>query len=135
MNRLYIIQVGGNFVEKTSPWDIVYIICKIVDIIASGALFYFSDGHATDYFTTFYDQSQLVNLPNIVEWNAITAPYWGGTENLDLKRKKQAEFLIGSDVAPQYILYFGCYNAAAKNKLIAMGIDNDKIKIVPNAYY
>jgi hypothetical protein len=136
MPMLYVIQAGGNFVEKAIPQeDIIYITCKIVDIISSGILFYFSDGHATDNFTSFYDQSQITNLLNIIDWNAIKAPYWGGTENLDLKRKKQAEFLIGSDVAPQCLLYFGCCNITARDNLISIGIDERKIKIVPNAYY
>jgi hypothetical protein len=136
MPMLYVIQTGGNFVKKaTPPEDIIYITCKIIDIISSEMLYYFSDGHATDRFTTFYDQSQIASLPNIIDWIAIKAQYWGGNENLDLKRKKQAEFLAGSDVGPEYLSDFGCYNAVAKDNLISIGIDDHKIKVVPGAYY
>jgi hypothetical protein len=135
MPMLYMIQSGNNLVKKMHPEDIIYITCKIIDILDLGISFYFSDGHATDRFTNFYDKSQITNLPNIIDWDAIKTPYWGGNENLDLKRKKQAEFLIGSDVMPQYFVDFGCYNAAVRDNLISLGIDAYKIKIVPNAYY
>ena len=36
--------------------------------------------------------------------------YRGGNDNLNLKRKKQAEFLIANDVSPDHIIGFGCYN-------------------------
>lgn len=112
MPMLYVVQNGGNFVEEaTHPEKIIYLTCKITDIINSGILYYFSDGHATDYFTSFYDQSQIANLPNIIDWSAIKASYWGGSDNLETKRKKQAEFFVGSDVAPKYLSDFGCYNA------------------------
>jgi hypothetical protein len=136
MPMLYVVQNGGNFVEDaTHPEKIIYLTCKITDIINSGILYYFSDGHATDCFTSFYDQSQIAKLPNIIDWSAIKAPYWGGADNLETKRKKQAEFLVGSDVAPKYLSDFGCYNSEAKNQLLSIGIAEEKIKLVPNAYY
>jgi len=62
---------------------------------------------------------------NIIDWEAVKASYWGGTDNLNIKRKKQAEFLVSGDLSPDYITTFGCYNAKAK----------DKIKMMPQAYY
>jgi hypothetical protein len=136
MPMLYVIQNGGNFVEKASlPEEIIYLTCKISDIISSGILFYFSDGHATDCFTSFYDQSQITKLSNIIDWSAIKAQYWGGTDNLETKRKKQAEFLVGSDIEPKYLADFGCYNRTAKERLFSFGIVEENIKVVPNAYY
>jgi hypothetical protein len=46
----------------------------------------------------------------------------------------QAEFLVSGDVAPNLIMGFGCYNAIDKNKLIDLGIQESKIKVIPNAY-
>jgi hypothetical protein len=136
MPMLYVVQHGGNFAEKASPpEEIVYLTCKILDVINSGILFYFSDGHATDGLTNFYDQSKVAKLPSILDWSAIKKQYWGGTDNLETKRKKQAEFLVNSDVAPKYLADFGCYNNTAKEYLLSVGIAEEKIKVVPNAYY
>lgn len=136
MPMLYVIQNGGNFVEKSiSPEDIIYLVCPILDVINLDNNYFFTDGHATDNFTTFFDHSKLDSLPNIINWDAIRAKYWGGHENLDTKRQKQAEFLTTRDVPFNCIKGFGCYNENAKAKLIEMGIDEESIKVIPQAYY
>lgn len=136
MPMLYVIQHGGNFVERaTSPTNIVYISCFLSKIIRSNIEFYFTDGHSTDMLTSFYDKTKIYELFNIIDWQAIKSSYWGGQENLNLKRKKQAEVLIYGDLAPDFIAGFGCYDENAKNKLILLGVTEDKIKIIPQAYY
>ena len=60
MPMLYVMQHGGNYVERTSAKeDIVYLVCKLSDIVKSVRDYYFSDGHATDVFTQFYDNSRI----------------------------------------------------------------------------
>lgn len=136
MPMLYVIQNGGNFVSRATPAkDIIYLACSISQIIKRHKIYYFSDGHATDSLTTFYDNTKLNDLPNIIDWDAVKASYWGGQENLNVKRKKQAEFLVSSDISPDLILGFGCYNEVAKKKLMDLGIQEGKIKIIPGAYY
>ncbi|MEI9956253.1 MAG: DarT ssDNA thymidine ADP-ribosyltransferase family protein [Ferruginibacter sp.] len=85
--------------------------------------------------TSFYDKTCVDDLPEIIDWAAIKAAYWSGQENLNLKRKKQAEFLASEDIPPNLIFGFGCYNNAAKNKLIELGIQEEKIKVIPGSYY
>lgn len=136
MPMLYVIQNGGNFVEQATPAsEIIYIACSVKKIVDLGKSFYFSDGHATDNFTTFYDKSKVLDLPNLLNWDAIKTSYWGGHENLNLKRQKQAEFLIASDVPYEVIIGFGCYNDLTKNRLIGLGIEESMIRVIPNAYY
>jgi hypothetical protein len=136
MPMLYVVQNGGNFVEKATPAEnIVYLACPVSKIIHSDCIYYFTDGHATDNMTTFYDKSKIEDLPTIVDWNAVKSSYWGGQENLNVKRKKQAEFLVSNDLPPEFLAGFGCYNESAKRKLIEMGVDEENIKIIPNAYY
>ena len=136
MPMLYVIQNGGNFVTKSTPASkIVYMVCSINKIINHHEDYFFSDGHATDNLTSFYDKTKINELPDIIDWNAIRASYWGGQDNLNVKRKKQAEFLVSGDVASKHIIGFGCYNINAKNKLVDLGINEDKIKVIPNAYY
>ena len=136
MPMLYVMQNGGNFVEKaTSAKDIVYLACPINSIIQSGSIYYFTDGHATDNLTTFYDKSKIHELPILIDWNAVRSAFWGGHENLNVKRKKQAEFLVSNDLPPENLKGFVCYNESAKQKLIEMGVEVDKIKIIPKSYY
>lgn len=136
MPMLYVIQNGGNFVTKSTPASkIVYMVCSITKIIKHHEDYYFSDGHATDNLTSFYDKTKINELPEIIDWNAVRASYWGGQDNLNIKRKKQAEFLVSGDVTSKHIIGFGCYNDKAKNNLVDLGIKEDKIKVIPNAYY
>lgn len=136
MPMLYVMQNGGNFVERaTHAKDIVYLVLPINKIIRSNLLYYFTDGHATDNLTSFYDKSKIRELPNIIDWNAVKAAYWGGQENLNVKRKKQAEFLVSGDLSSGFLIGFGCYNEVTKAKLLEMGVEEGKIKIIPNAYY
>lgn len=134
MPMLYVMQIGGNYVERaTPPQNIVYVVCNLNEIVLSGIDFYFSDGHATDNFSLFYDKSKVEELPNIIDKNAITAKFWN--DNLDIKRKKQAEFLLANDVPANLLAGFVCYNEVAKQRLVEMGIDTEKIKIYSQAYF
>ncbi|MEL6556912.1 MAG: DUF4433 domain-containing protein [Bacteroidota bacterium] len=136
MPMLYVIQNGGNFVERASkPEDIIYVVCSVQSIVNSDLIYYFSDGHATDFLTTFYNRSEITNLPQIIDWNAIKQQYWSGQENLNLKRKKQAEFLVKGDIPTDFIIGFGCYNNTAKQNLVELGVNNQLVKVIPNAYY
>jgi len=136
MPMLYVIQNGGNFVIKsTSASQIVYMVCSISRIIKRHEDYYFSDGHATDSLTSFYDKTKLNELGKIIDWGAIKASYWGGQDNLNIKRKKQAEFLVSGDLAPDLIIGFGCFNNTAKNKLVDLSVHEGKIRVIPNAYY
>ena len=136
MPMLYVAEHGGNFVQQaTSPDDIIYLVCSVSKIVSANINFYFTDGHATDMLTSFYNKTKINVLVDIVDWKAVKSSYWGGDENLNIKRKKQAEFLISGDLSPELIIGFGCYNEKAKSKLISFGIMEDKIKIIPQAYY
>ncbi len=74
-------------------------VCRLNDVISKYKNFYFSDNHATDSLTCFYNSDKICDIAGIVKWKLVKAPYWGGSENLDVKREKQAEFLIRGDVS------------------------------------
>lgn len=136
MPMLYVTQHGGNFVKQaTPPIDIIYLGCSLSKIISTNIDFYFTDGHATDILTSFYDKTKINMLVDIIDWEAIKSSYWGGADNLNIKRKKQAEFLVSGDLEPELIVGFGCYNEKAKDKLISLGVTEDKIKVITQAYY
>jgi len=136
MPMLYVIQHGGNFVDKTrKPEELVYLACSFVKIVEAGYTFYFSNGHATDHFTSFYDQSQMKHLPDHLDWDAIKANYWGGGENLMVKRKKQAECLIKEDLAIKHVFGYICYDESAKRKLVTLGAEKNRIKVRSKDYF
>lgn len=137
MPMLYVIQHGHNFVEKARhAEEIVYVAVPLILIVNSGFLYYYSDGHATDSLTSFYDKESIQSLPQNLDWNAIKSFYWAGDGiETDLKRRKQAEFLVKNDIPPSFIKEFVCYNDIAKAKLASFGIDDSKIRKYPQAYY
>jgi hypothetical protein len=136
MPMMYVIQNGGNFVKDATPaQDIIYLVYPLSAIIHTDNEFYFSDGHATDNLTTFYNKNRIEDLPVLIDWDAVKAPFWGGQNNLNIKRKKQAEFLVKNDLKYQYIKGIVCYNQTAKQNLLNMNVEEEKIKIFPQAYY
>lgn len=137
MPMLYVIQRGGNCVEKArKAEEIVYVAVPLKKIVDSNLLYYFSDGHATESFTTFYDRTSINDLPSIIDWNAVKSKYWSGDGvSTDIKWRKQAEFLVKQDLSPVYLVGFVCYNDKAKNQLVSYGVEEQKIKVFPNAYY
>ena len=137
MPMLYVIQHGGNYVPNAlKAEDIIYIAVSLNKIIEGNYTYYFSNGHATDFFTSFFDSNDIKDIPHLIDWKAVTTRQWAGDGiETDLKRRKQAEFLIKEDIPPKCIVGYGCYNDKAKNKLIDFGVSEKLIKIIPNAYY
>ena len=122
--------------EARKADEIVHVAVPLKKIVESSFLFYFSDGHATDILTTFYDKNSIDKLPSIIDWNAVTSIKWSGDGiETDIKRRKQAEFLVKHDLSPDFIAGFVCYNDKAKNQLISYDIDGQRIKVFPKAYY
>lgn len=71
----------------------------------------------------------------LIDWPALEAKYWKDTNDLDLKRKKEAEFLVLGDISTEGILGYVVYNNYAFNILIELGIEAAKIQIKPNFYF
>lgn len=78
--------------KKVKQSDIIYLYCSAQEVVGAGYSVAFSDGHGIMRFTKWYDSiSDLSKL----DWAAIYAKYWKDTpEQPDLKRRKQAEFLV-----------------------------------------
>lgn len=137
MPMLYVMQCGGNFVEKAyNPEEIVYVAVSLNKILAAHYEFYFTDGHATDFMTTYYGADKVDCLPTVLDWKAIKARTWSGDGiETDLKRRKQAEFLVKHDIPADFIYGYVCYNDISKKRLLSLGVPEDRIKIYPAAYY
>ena len=132
---LYVIQKGYNKVIPTPAEKIVYCVTSVQKIIDQKLDFVFTDGHAVDGFSSQYTLADIQNINTILDKNAINAKYWKNEKDLDLKRKKEAEFLVLNDIPSETILGFITYNENAKNKVINFGVEDLKIQIRPNNYF
>lgn len=129
---LYVIQNGYNNTIKVRPNEIIYCATTIQKIIDANIDYVYTDGHACDGFTEFYSPNDMTKINEQIDFEALVARYW--TESRDLKRKKEAEFLIKQDLEYENIVAFGTYDSTAKQKLVKLGIDSEKI-IIANKHY
>ena len=91
---LYVVQNGFNLVAPTSAENIVYCVSSVQKIIDLQLDFVFTDGHAVDGFSSQYTVADIQNIDTILDKNAINANYWKDEKDLDIKRRKEAEFFV-----------------------------------------
>lgn len=132
---LYVVQNGFNLVAPTSAENIVYCVSSVQKIIDLQLDFVFTDGHAVDGFSSQYTVADIQNIDTILDKNAINAKYWKDENDLDKKRRKEAEFLVLGDISLHAILGYITYNENAKNKIINFGADATNVLIKPEFYF
>lgn len=132
---LYVIQKGFNGVRPTKPEDIIYCVTSVQQILDSNLNFIFTDGHANNHLTSEYSKSQTYNINSILDYEAINCRDWIDENDLDKKRRKEAEFLLEADLPLNNILGYICFNKEAQDKLIFYGIEISKIVIKPQYYF
>lgn len=135
MPMLYVIHHGLNGVEKLPPSEIVYCVTSVASVLETGLDIVFTNGHGVDKFSSQYSAGDVNNIENILDMNAIKAKYWKVDDDLDLKRRKEAEFLLAADLPFEAVLGFLVYNETAKNRLLQFGAADNKIHINANAYF
>lgn len=135
MPMLYVIQNGYNGVYTIPSEQIVYCVSSVQEILDLGLDFIFTDGHAVDSFSDQYTIHDIGNIDSILDFTAIKAKYWKSEIDLDLKRRKEAEFLISQDIPLSAILGYIVINDNAKNKLMEMGIPDTQIHISKTSYF
>ncbi|OFX42229.1 MAG: hypothetical protein A2046_03935 [Bacteroidetes bacterium GWA2_30_7] len=129
---LYVVQNGYNMVSPTPAENIVYCVTSVQKIIDLKLDFIFTNGHAIDCFTSQFTPDNIQNIDNIIDKNAVNSKYWKDDSDLDLKRRKEAEFLVLGDIASEGILGFLVYNQNAQNIMIDFGVKDVHIK---TSYY
>ncbi len=135
MPMLYVIQRGHNGVKATFPQDIIYCVTSIHQIIDSRIRFVFTDGHAINSFSKQFSSTDIQNIETILDFDTIRTDNWNDENDLDKKRRMEAEFLLEKDLPTNYILGYICYNNEARSKLIGFGIEEDAIVVKPNCYF
>lgn len=132
---LYVVQNGFNTVTPTPAENIVYCISSVQKIVELQLDFVFTNGHAVDSFTTQYTPADIINIDNIIDQKAVMAKYWRDENDLDLKRRKEAEFLVLGDIPIEGLLGFLVYNQNALNRMIQFGLDTEKVHIKSAFYF
>lgn len=136
MPMLYVIQKGHNGVSRVFPDNIVYCVTSVERIISAGLEFVFTDGHAVDALTQFFDLNDVERLSRIVDWKAVNAKYWRDENDLDLKRRKEAEFLVLGDLPVSAIEGFIVFSVSAGEQIRRMRrYNNQAIDVNPNCYF
>jgi len=135
MPMLYVIQKGYNQVTATPVSDIVYCVTNVQNIMDNNLAFVFTDGHAVDSFSSQYEKDDLKNIDTLLDTKAIRAKYWTDENDLDLKRRKEAEFLVLGDIPATAVSGYLVYNEMAKQKLINFGVNEALIYIHPQSYF
>jgi len=132
---LYVMQFGFNMVAPTPAENIVYIVSSVQKIIDCQLDFVFTDGHAVDGFSAQYTASDILKVDDILDWEAIKAKYWKAENDLDRKRRKEAEFLVLGDIAIEAVLGFIVSNEKAKDRVIAFGAEVNKVIVKTDFYF
>ena len=74
--------------------EVIYLVSSAETVAKTDLVWCFTDGHAVEGITEFFDS--LDELPK-VDWGAVETWRWGGRwlfQDPDVKRRKQAEFLV-----------------------------------------
>jgi hypothetical protein len=133
---LYAISKGRVEGYKKGQDEIIYLVSKIDIIHRSGLAYVFTDGHAIMGFTDFYND--LKDLHKI-DWEVMNSQFWFDTEeDLDRKRRRQAEFLVHQFVPIHLFLGIAVKNNKMKQKVkeIIHKCNYDKpIAVRPHWYY
>jgi hypothetical protein len=132
---LYVIQNGYNMVAPTPAENIVYCVTSVKKIIELQLDFVFTNGHAVNGFTSQYSHTDIPNIDEIIDWKAVKEKFWMNDTDLDLKRRKEAEFLVLGDIDPSGILGFVVYNKNAQTRMVDFGVNELNVPIKPHFYF
>lgn len=132
---LYVVQHGYNGVPQIEPEKIVYCVIKLDDLVRNNIDCIFTDGHALSELTSFYKKDDLMRIDDIVSYEDVYSTQWNSEIDIDLKRRKEAELLVSNDLAPCLICGYVVYNEKARNILKNMGVNDNKIVILPGYYF
>jgi hypothetical protein len=117
---------------------VIYLVSHAETVAKSELVWCFTDGHAVEAMTEFYDRLEDLNR---VDWEAVRTWRWGGRwllGNPDVKRRKQAEFLVHGMFPWKLVDQIGALGediAAEVRRLLRDAIHKPKVTIEPDWYY
>ena len=112
---LFNIKTGYRGITQRSQQDIIYICCNVMSVISNCKSWCFTDGHAKNAITTFYNNT--TDLSN-VDITLAYERYWSNNDqDFDRMRKKQAEFLVKYHVPVECVSNIVVYNEPSKQRV------------------
>lgn len=92
--------------------------------------------HGLQAITRWYDDLERLDA---LDWKAIHTTYWRSTEDPDLTRRKQAEFLVHRFLPWDALLGIACYDAVVasdvERRLAEMPERTTAVRVRPDWYY
>ena len=86
------IKTGYRGIKQRPQREIVFVCCSIGQILEFCKSWCFTNGHAKDKITEFYNDLQHLDK---IDWEIVNSQWWNNTsEDMDRQRRKQAEFLV-----------------------------------------
>lgn len=113
----------------------MYCITSVQKIIESNLEYLFTDGHAVDSFSTQYGVRDIENIDAVLYIKSIQAKYWKDESDLDLKRRKEAEFLVLGDIPNTAVLGYLVYNETAKQSFVILELRRGKFILAHNLIF
>jgi len=93
--------------------DIIYLVSSVETIVEAKLDFIFTDGHAYEIISKFYNKISDLNK---IDWQLMGATYWNNTEeDNDRMRRRMAEFLVYQFVPVSCILAIVVQNEKTKS--------------------
>jgi hypothetical protein len=130
--------ITNHNVNKQPQKDIVYLCCKLTDLIALPKPWCFTDGNAAKKITKFY--TDLADI-NKVDWHSVETTDFkhdNADGDEDRVRKKHAEFLVKDKVPSKKIREIAVLNNAVKEQVETI-VSSCKlvveVKVKPNFYF
>ena len=135
MPMLYMIQNGLNGLAQINPENLIYCVTSVDEIRCTGLDFMFTNGHALHSLTHHYDQRDISRIRTLVDWDAVNSKYWTHKGDSDIKRRKEAEFLVLGDIPFYAIIRFAAFNDEARSRLRKMGVTDTPIHKRTSFYF
>jgi len=115
---LYTISRGNVVGFAGGQQSIVHLASTVQSVQAAGLEYVFTDGHGIMAITEFHDDPAQLDE---VDWPLMNSRYWSDTnDDLDRKRRRQAEFLVHQRFPVRLIQGIGVINQHRKTETEAL---------------
>ncbi len=110
---LYTLHHGNVPGYSDGQEPLVYLVSSVQTVLDNEGRYAFTDGHGIIAYTKYFnDESNL----DQIDWALMKATFWKDTEqDLDRKRRRQAEFLVHTFFPWNWIIGIATYNKSTRD--------------------